>query len=53
MFKHWGGNILPTAFVLDRSGQVRYVGRGPVEWDRDDIVDLLKHLAVESQPGHE
>jgi peroxiredoxin len=53
VFKHWGGNILPTAFVVDRSGQVRYIGRGPVEWDRDHIVDLLKQLAAESQPGHE
>jgi peroxiredoxin len=49
-FKGWGANVLPTAFVLDGSGRVRYVGLGPVEWDRDDIVKLLLQLA--EQPPH-
>jgi peroxiredoxin len=49
-FRGWGANVLPTAYVLDRSGRVRYVGRGPVEWDRVDIVDMLVQLA--EQPPH-
>jgi peroxiredoxin len=49
-FKAWGAKVLPTAFVLDGSGRVRYVGLGPVEWDRDDIVKLLLQLA--EQPPH-
>ena len=49
-FKGWGATVLPTAYVLDRSGRVRYVGRGPVEWDRVDIIDMLRQLA--EQPPH-
>ena len=49
-FKGWGANVLPTAYVLDGSGRVRYIGRGPVEWDRVDIVDMLVQLA--EQPPH-
>ena len=49
-FKGWGANVLPTAYVLDGSGRVRYVGRGPVEWDRADIVEILLQLA--EQPPH-
>ena len=45
-FKDWGANVLPTAYILDRNGRVRYVGRGPLEWDRDDIVDRLVQLAT-------
>jgi thiol-disulfide isomerase/thioredoxin len=52
-FKGWGANVLPTAYVLDGSGRVRYVGRGPVEWDRVDIVDMLQHLTAERRPGRE
>ena len=52
-FKGWGANVLPTAYVLDGSGRVRYVGRGPVEWDRVDIVEMLEHLAAEPRPGRE
>ena len=49
-FKGWGANVLPTAYVLDRNGWVRYIGRGPMEWDRVDIVDRLVQLA--EQPPH-
>lgn len=50
-FNSWGANVLPTAYVLDGNGQVRYIGRGPVEWDRDDIVELLGKLV--EQQAHE
>ena len=49
-FKGWGANVLPTAYVLDGRGRVRYVGRGPIEWDRVDIVEMLRQLA--EQPPH-
>lgn len=45
MLKKWGATVLPTAYVLDRSGRVRYIGRGPLEWDRIDIIDMLGKLA--------
>jgi len=51
-FKGWGANVLPTAYVLDGSGRVRYVGHGPVEWDRDDMVNLLMQLAEQPPQGN-
>jgi len=50
VFKAWGADVLPTAYVLDRSGRIRYIARGPVEWDRDDIIGMLKQMTAE-RPG--
>lgn len=46
-FTEWGANVLPTGYVLDRNGRARYVAQGPLEWDRADIVAILKQLAAE------
>jgi peroxiredoxin len=51
VFNGWGATVLPTAYVLDRSGQVRYIGKGPMEWDRKDIVEMLNELTA--QPHHQ
>ena len=51
VFNDWGVTVLPTAHVLDRSGRVRYIGRGPIEWDRKDIVEMLNELL--EQPDHQ
>jgi thiol-disulfide isomerase/thioredoxin len=45
VFRRWGATVLPTSYILDRSGRVRYVAQGPLEWDRVDIVELLGKLA--------
>ncbi len=44
VFDEWGATVLPTTYVLDGEGRVRYVGRGPLEWDADEINDLLTGL---------
>lgn len=49
-FGNWGADVLPTAFVLDRSGRIRHVARGPLEWDRNDIIEILTQLAAEQSP---
>ena len=46
-FKGWGATVLPTAYVLDGDGRIRYVSRGPLEWDRADIIDMLEDLVAE------
>ena len=53
VFKAWGADVLPTAYVLDRSGRIRYVARGPVDWDRVDVIEILKQLAAEQPRGNE
>ncbi|MDX2503895.1 MAG: TlpA disulfide reductase family protein [Gammaproteobacteria bacterium] len=47
VFTDWGADILPTAFVLDRSGQIRYMARGPIEWDSTEVIQLFKRLVAE------
>jgi peroxiredoxin len=53
IFKAWGADVLPTAYLLDRGGHIRYIARGPVEWDRDDIIGMLKQMTAERPPGGE
>jgi len=47
VFKNWGATVLPTTYVLDQDGRVRYIGQGPLEWDRADIIELLGQLTEE------
>jgi thiol-disulfide isomerase/thioredoxin len=46
IFRRWGVTVLPTTYVLDGEGVVRYVGRGPMEWDALDIVEALERLGA-------
>ena len=47
VFKNWGATVLPTTYVLGRDGRVRYIGQGPLEWDRVDIIERLGELTQE------
>lgn len=51
VFEAWGANVLPTAYVLDPSGRVRHIARGPMEWDRPDLVEILVQLTEEAPDG--
>jgi thiol-disulfide isomerase/thioredoxin len=44
VFNRWGATVLPTTFLLDRDGVVRYLGRGPLEWDGAEAVALIERL---------
>ncbi len=46
VFHRWGGTVLPTTYVLDGEGVVRYLGRGPLEWDAPDVVKTLESLGA-------
>lgn len=52
VFTDWGADILPTAYVLDRSGQIRYIARGPIEWDSTEVIQLFKRLLAEPLTAH-
>ena len=39
-------SVLPTTFLLDGDGVVRYVGRGPLEWDSAEVKDILQELGA-------
>lgn len=36
-FAAWGSKILPTTFVIDAAGMVRYVGLADLEWDSGKV----------------
>jgi thiol-disulfide isomerase/thioredoxin len=47
VFKAWGGKGLPTSVLIDRSGALRYVGLGPLEWDGLEAVTAVEDLLDE------
>lgn len=47
-FKAWEGIGLPSSFVLDKIGRIRYEAYGPVNWDARYIVKSFKELMTES-----
>lgn len=46
--KAWQVKVLPTSFLLDRNGDVRYKIVGPMEWDDADVILKIKQL-IQSQ----
>jgi thiol-disulfide isomerase/thioredoxin len=48
-FKAWGGKGLPTSVLVDRSGAVRYLGLGPLEWDGAEAVTAIEGLLSEGR----
>jgi peroxiredoxin len=43
-FRAWGGKGLPTSVLIDRSGALRYLGLGPLEWDEAEAVKVIEGL---------
>jgi thiol-disulfide isomerase/thioredoxin len=56
-FKSWDGIGLPSTFILDPAGKIRFEAYGPVSWNRPDIVDnftaLMKEPAVNATKAQE
>jgi peroxiredoxin len=49
VFDGWGATVLPTTYLLDPTGRMRYVGRGPLEWDGVEAVTLIEELMSETE----
>ena len=47
-FKAWGGKVLPTSVLVDRSGVQRYTGLGPLEWDEAQTLAVIEQLLKEN-----
>ncbi len=45
--KRWKVFALPTSFLLDAKGQVRYVLTGPTEWDEGEALKIIESMLEE------
>ena len=45
--KRWKVFALPTTFLLDAEGQVRYVLTGPTEWDEGEALVIIESLLAD------
>ena len=45
--KRWKVFALPTSFLLDAQGRVRYVLTGPTEWDEGEALENIESLLAE------
>ena len=48
-FNAWGVSVLPTSFLLDKQGNIRYRVQGDTEWDSEDVVALIETLINEEE----
>jgi thiol-disulfide isomerase/thioredoxin len=48
VFSAWGLETLPTSFVIDAEGRMRYRAYGDPGWDEDHIVSVMEELLTES-----
>ena len=46
-FSTWGGKILPTSYLIDASGRLRYRIRGNPDWDDENTRALITELVEE------
>lgn len=45
--RRWKVFALPTSFLLDAEGRVRYVLTGPTEWDEGEALRVIESLLAE------
>ena len=49
--RRWKVFALPTSFLLDAEGRVRYVLTGPTEWDEGEALAVIESLLAEQAPS--
>ena len=49
VFKRWGVNILPTSFLIDAGGRVRYRALGNPGWDQQPTFDIIEDLLKQAE----
>jgi thiol-disulfide isomerase/thioredoxin len=49
IFKAWGASVLPTSFLLDKQGRIRYRVQGDIEWNSENVISLIEQLINEEE----
>jgi thiol-disulfide isomerase/thioredoxin len=52
-FNAWQATVLPTSFLLDTRGRIRYRVQGDLEWNDTTVVALIKELLAEEDTADE
>ena len=47
--RRWKVFALPTSFLVDRHGKVRYSISGPTEWDEGEAIQIIESLLQERE----
>jgi len=47
-FKSWGVKTLPTSFLIDANGQIRYRVRGNPGWEHENTLSVIDKLMTET-----
>ncbi|MCU7939762.1 MAG: TlpA family protein disulfide reductase [gamma proteobacterium symbiont of Bathyaustriella thionipta] len=45
--KQWRAKILPTSYIIDKKGHIRYLAQGPLEWDSTEVATAIEKLLIE------
>ena len=48
VFNEWKIEIMPTSFLIDASGRVRYRARGNPGWDNEQTLSIIENLIKET-----
>jgi thiol-disulfide isomerase/thioredoxin len=43
-FGAWGAQVLPTSFLVDPEGRIRYRVQGPLDWTSEDVLNTIRGL---------
>lgn len=43
-FAEWNASVLPTSFLLDAEGRIRYRAQGDLEWDSEAVIAVINEL---------
>ena len=49
-FDAWGGVVLPTSFLVDPEGRIRFWVQGPLDWASEDAVETVRSLLPDAEP---
>ena len=49
LFEAWGMTVLPTSFLLDGNGRIRYWVQSTPQWDSEETLSIIRELLQEQE----